>query len=460
MKKLLLLMCMTAGLLSCNREIDDILPDETRDGADVPITLNISVEETKASKTAWADKDEIYVFFKGLPLKYARMTYNLSIGKWVVSYPNGAITSAEFSKLTDRKLTAVHFPVPVTVSSGHGFFFSSPIVSYYLHDSGRTYTVSGTTATATLSMQKPDGMVQIHVPGIQSLVNNYTFGCPLIRPVACTGVGADGSVIETEMQAGARLSGIADSDGAIFAGRLTNPNEAKDYTFTLSSDLGNLTTVFTLERRNKTLIPGRMYNTPAVTTGWNKIKPSDLCVDLGLSVKWMTYNVGASKPGERGWNLAWGELQPKNSYGFTNYLHWNGNDWTSIYLTKYTGKDSEYLQKEDDAVYAAWGGQFRMPTQAEWQDLRRNCTAWIVSNVDGVQGITAISKNGKSIFLPFDPAESGGNAYYWARELDPETGEVSCTYAKDWHLKRASDYIGSSYRFFGYFVRGVYTGIM
>ncbi len=65
MKKAILLLCMAAGLVSCAKNILDTEKDNTkREG--IPMTFNVSVLETKASKTGWADGDKIYVFFNGL----------------------------------------------------------------------------------------------------------------------------------------------------------------------------------------------------------------------------------------------------------------------------------------------------------------------------------------------------------------------------------------------------------
>mgnify|MGYP006967156998 CR=1 FL=1 len=55
-------------------------------------------------------------------------------------------------------------------------------------------------------------------------------------------------------------------------------------------------------------------------------------VDLGLSVKWATFNVGANAPEEYGDYFAWGETDPKNSYQISTYKWCEGKYWT---LTKY-----------------------------------------------------------------------------------------------------------------------------
>ena len=186
-------------------------------------------------------------------------------------------------------------------------------------------------------------------------------------------------------------------------------------------------------------------------------------VDLGLSVKWATCNVGASSPEEYGDYFAWGEVEPKSSYGWSTYKYCNGYEST---LTKYnysssygTVDNKTTLELSDDAARANWGGSWRMPTATELNVLRNNCTwAWTTQN--GVKGYKVTSKkNGNSIFLPaagyrFDssPSSAGSDGYYWSSSLymydDPN----------------ASDYLGFNsslvlwsleYRFYGLSVRPV-----
>lgn len=254
---------MTAIMLSCSNETNISQEDSL---AGVPMTFNISVDEnatTRAAKTAWANGDKIYVFFNGLATKYLVMTYDGS--SWSTSSGGGTLESTDFSGLGTKTITAVHFPVAVDVAYADSkFSFTSggkPVYNYYLYETGKAYTVSGTTVTATLSMGKPSNMVQIHVAGIQGNVSDYTFGCSKIRPVSCKSVGTDGTITEDVLQAGARLSGIADADGGIFAGRLTTTVSA-DYKFTIASN----TLIYTLTRTGKTLTAGKMYNFPALTS--------------------------------------------------------------------------------------------------------------------------------------------------------------------------------------------------
>ena len=155
------------------------------------------------------------------------------------------------------------------------------------------------------------------------------------------------------------------------------------------------------------------------------------CVDLGLSVKWATCNVGASKPEDYGDYFAWGETQSKEYYDWSTYKWSNGNHDN---LTKY-GMDSNYgivdnkiiLDKTDDAAAINWGGSWRIPTDAEMTELREQCT-WTWTNQNGVNGYKVTStKNSNSIFLPaagyrYDDSLCGNGSYgyYWVNSLDTE----------------------------------------
>jgi hypothetical protein len=151
-------------------------------------------------------------------------------------------------------------------------------------------------------------------------------------------------------------------------------------------------------------------------------------VDLGLSVKWATCNVGASKPEEYGDYFAWGETQPKTTYDWSTYKWCNGSYNT---LTKYNNSSSygtvdnkTQLELSDDAARANWGGSWRMPTRAEQDELRENCT-WTWTTQNGVNGYKVTSKkNGNSIFLPaagcrYDSSlgYAGSYGYYWSSSL-------------------------------------------
>ena len=135
-------------------------------------------------------------------------------------------------------------------------------------------------------------------------------------------------------------------------------------------------------------------------------------IDLGLSVKWATCNVGATTPEQYGDYFAWGEVKPKSYYDWGNYNYCIGTEST---LTKYCF-DSEYgkngftddklvLDASDDAASVILKGKWRMPTAEERDELidEKKCK-WEYVVVNGVKGAKVTSKvkgyEGRSIFLP------------------------------------------------------------
>ena len=150
-------------------------------------------------------------------------------------------------------------------------------------------------------------------------------------------------------------------------------------------------------------------------------------VDLGLSVKWATCNVGATKPEEVGYKFAWGDIIPNRGGSWGSYVHCYD---AANNLTKYC-TDSLYgtvdnkttLEPVDDAAHIHWGGNWRMPTQKEVKELIDNCSVqdmWIgdcrcFRLVSRVAGYTD-----KSIILVMD-TPYGKNDYkscYWTSNYD------------------------------------------
>ena len=184
-------------------------------------------------------------------------------------------------------------------------------------------------------------------------------------------------------------------------------------------------------------------------------------VDLGLSVKWSTYNVGATKPEEYGDYFAWGEVEPKTTYGITTYKWCKGSFAT---MTKYCTSSSSgtvdnktVLEVADDAATINWGGAWRMPTYAEIQELYRECT-WTFITQNGVSGYKVTSKsNGYSIFLPlagrfFESSlkDLGSVGGYWSSSLDSDDSK-----AIGMHLYSTANVITSHFRCNGLPVRPV-----
>ena len=167
---------------------------------------------------------------------------------------------------------------------------------------------------------------------------------------------------------------------------------------------------------------GTIFN--KVNAADDKAKSSDEieAVDLGLSVKWANMNVGAKTPSGFGSYFAWGETKTKQFFSWNTYT-WSKGDSPS--LTKYSTLDRKtQLALSDDAARANMGGDWRMPTVDEYEELIDNCK-WEWTNKDGVNGYKVTSKkNGNSIFLPITGFRFYGdvqfraiNGIYWTSSL-------------------------------------------
>ena len=222
-------------------------------------------------------------------------------------------------------------------------------------------------------------------------------------------------------------------------------------------------------------------------------------VDLGLpsGLKWATCNIGATKPEEYGDYFAWGDTVPyykeghsqddpcsdwkddkKKTYGYA----WETYKWCEgsfNTLTKYCS-ESYYgiygyngftdtkttLDLEDDAARYQWGGIWRMPTQADWQELQDNCKwDWLSENnteFGGIAGYKVTSqKEGykdRFIFLPAAGCRRGTPLYdvgsyglYWSSSL------YSDYPFNAWSIFFYSSYVyaGSNNRNYGQSVRPV-----
>ena len=160
-------------------------------------------------------------------------------------------------------------------------------------------------------------------------------------------------------------------------------------------------------------------------------------VDLGLSVKWASFNVGASKPEEYGDYYAWGEIETQTDYSWFTYKWCNGSyDTQNKYNTNssYGTIDKKTtLDPEDDVAHVKWGGNWRMPTKAEQDDLLNKCTwTWCGSGnteFNGIAGYKVTSNiegyTDRFIFLPAAGCRSsarlydvGNYGYYWSSSLN------------------------------------------
>lgn len=131
-------------------------------------------------------------------------------------------------------------------------------------------------------------------------------------------------------------------------------------------------------------------------------------VDLGLSVLWASCNVGATSPEEFGDLYAWGETETKSSFSEYYYLYYNKDTYSYIDIGKDIG-GTDY-----DAAHVKWGGNWRMPTPEEIEELRSKCS-WKWSTINKATGYIVTGTNGNSIFLPVK--SSYNDTLYWSSQI-------------------------------------------
>ena len=210
-------------------------------------------------------------------------------------------------------------------------------------------------------------------------------------------------------------------------------------------------------------------------------------VDLGLpsGTLWATCNVGAENPEDYGDYFAWGETEPyytegnaqstasdiwktgkSAGYTWSSYKWCNGSTTT---MAKYctsssygTVDNKTVLDPEDDAAHVQWGGNWRMPTYDELNELKTQCT-WTWTQLNGVNGYKVSSKqqgNTNSLFLPAAGCRSGSSlcnvgssGHYWPSSLD--TSNSRYAYLVDFGSRYVNWYY--DYRYSGRSVRPVCT---
>ena len=175
-------------------------------------------------------------------------------------------------------------------------------------------------------------------------------------------------------------------------------------------------------------------------------------VDLGLSVKWATCNIGASSPEEYGLYFAWGETIGYTTDDVTSRVRTFSN---KVYKAGPAASISTDLTLEQDAAHVIMGGNWRMSTTTELQKLAKVSNTWTAEN--HIYGRKWTSGN-YTLFIPaagsrFSRSFSfrGSYGYIWSSSLN--TSDPCFAYL----VFFSSSSVGSNYsdRCGGCSVRGV-----
>lgn len=116
-------------------------------------------------------------------------------------------------------------------------------------------------------------------------------------------------------------------------------------------------------------------------------------IDLGLSVRWASCNIGTSNPFECGDYFAFGETVSKDSFTKENYS-------SDIAVESFSNDIGlKRLISINDVANRLIGNKWRIPTRHDVIELIENCDIDIFK-LNGILGIKVTGRNGNSIFLP------------------------------------------------------------
>ena len=287
----------------------------------------------------------------------------------------------------------------------------------------------------------------------------------------------------------------ADGTGEVTLYQVNGSDPAERWAILLPQDETNITVSYKDENEHDT---NQTITLPTIEAncfygGYHGISVGLEYVDLGLSSerKWAACNIGSCTPEGFGTFFAWAETEPKSTYCWHSYKYAfnpkfypenpsaatipNSDDTlhhelgsnglpnlgffkyntqadyfayeggavtgpngvvegpdgvTSIYVMGYSTSNLAI----DDAAYANWGKDWRMPTPQEWRELLNETTQTreVVNGIGGVRFTSKAEGNNNSIFLPFAGVYGGdmhsfyfgcGNqphGEYWSNEINSD----------------------------------------
>jgi uncharacterized protein (TIGR02145 family) len=200
--------------------------------------------------------------------------------------------------------------------------------------------------------------------------------------------------------------------------------------------------------------------------------PSHEYVEIG-GIKWATMNIGAESVTDRGLYFQWGDTSgytasqvgTDKQFSWVDYKYGDGtSNPSAANMSKYNSTDGKtLLDTEDDAVTAAWGGNWRMPTESEWEALSDAVyTDWTSNyNDSGVPGLICTDKtdNSKVLFFPAAGYCSNGTityqttlGSYWSKTRHSSDAKVA---NELFFSSTTTSYNGYNQRSYGFNVRGV-----
>ena len=181
-------------------------------------------------------------------------------------------------------------------------------------------------------------------------------------------------------------------------------------------------------------------------------------IDLGLSVKWSSYNIGANKPFEYGKLFQFGRA---DGYYYNDFNHkfYVGSD-TPITTSGNIYAKGEVLNQIDDAAYVATNGKLRMPTVEEIEELLYGTTnQWCQCNSISGRLFTSKIDESKKIFIPSAGNFSGADSSFidagFSGDIWSSSVYNNISYTYNLYFNSCGCFRYYRNRYYGFSVRGV-----
>ena len=496
MKKILLILCAFATLLSCTKIQEPEHNNEIR--VNVRVTRSDDFAATKATvKSKWANGDIIYLFFQNLATDYIQLRYTRGSG-WSAQM-TGGLTLPDLASRSLGKMTAVYLPycndasITVRVSGDKRVFMRGEenleYCGYFLLAEDVSYTFTEEELEADVNLTAPvlsgnDQLVHFDVTGFTS-GNKYELYQDHLKRLTFTGVSTSGKVTMTVKDKGKAIPGYEDKTSGkkpilSFSGVLDGSvaGTATDFQFSVN-DITDCV-LYTRDAGEKT-ITGTLYaglgdiSAPAVWTAMEYVDMGTRDED-GKRVMWARRNIGATaEKGEGSYGLyfAFGQTRGYALLGtFGNYTGIeDDHDFYEAWDLSYEIEDGwpERLMPEYDAAHVNLKGLWHMPDISDFKDLVNNTIGAgeegkrIMDTETPESGMTFISKiNGAELFFPAansldNPTDTyrlsviGSQGEYWSRTPEYPTTAYALLFYEDY----AQDYMGENY--WGNPIRAVFT---
>ena len=349
-------------------------------------------------------------------------------------------------------LSLSYFTLPSNVTTvGDYAFDSAKFTSLTLNDKLETVGKRAFNGISSKKLEIPNSVKSIGLLAFQGSINEIVIGTGLRSIGKCAFNGSYSGKISVNL--GVPLTFVEDGIICDPSGDIADPN------WTLVVPVGSksayqkadvwknfksITESSSLVSGNGT--PSGNGDDPNGNNSYTGTVQGHEYVDLGLSVKWATCNVGASKSTDAGiyycWGMTAGTTTPTSvgweqlRYRYEALYDMNEDHCKNI--------GSDIKATKYDAAYKNWGDKWRMPTEAEWKELKEKCTCkW--TTIDGVAGMQVIGKTGQSIFLPAAGCSSWGSdgqgyGHYWTSTLEYRNTGSDIDYAMEAKFSYSSWY--------------------